>query len=45
MMLRAVLAALVVATAYCGVKGAPQPPIPDSPDAGAAAGVPDGGAP
>jgi hypothetical protein len=44
-MLRAALAALLVATAYCGVKGSPQPPLPEAADAGAASGAPDGGGP
>jgi hypothetical protein len=45
-MLRAALAALVVATAYCGVKGSPQPPLPEVADAGAPdAGASDGGFP
>jgi hypothetical protein len=44
-MLRAALAALVVATAYCGVKGSPQPPLPEVADAGSPSGAPDAGAP
>jgi len=34
-MLRAVVAAGVLATAYCGAKGPPQPPAHEAPDAGA----------
>ena len=34
-MLRAVVAAVVLATAYCGAKGPPQPPAKEAPDAGA----------
>lgn len=33
-MLRAILAAAMLATAYCGAKGAPQPPAREAPDAG-----------
>jgi predicted small lipoprotein YifL len=44
-MIRAVLAALVIATAYCGVKGPPQPPLPEAADAGAADAGADGGVP
>ncbi|HEX9573820.1 MAG TPA: hypothetical protein VF994_06965 [Myxococcales bacterium] len=35
-MLRAAVAAVVLATAYCGAKGPPQPPAREAPDAGAA---------
>jgi hypothetical protein len=45
-MLRAALAAFLVATAYCGVKGSPQPPLPEPADAGTPdAGDADGGFP
>jgi predicted small lipoprotein YifL len=33
-MLRAAVAAAMLATAYCGAKGPPQPPVRDAPDAG-----------
>ncbi len=33
-MLRAAVAAAMLATAYCGAKGPPQPPSRDAPDAG-----------
>ena len=33
-MLRALVAAAMLATAYCGAKGAPQPPAREAPDAG-----------
>jgi predicted small lipoprotein YifL len=45
-MLRAALAALLLAAATCGVKGPPQPPLPEARDAGAPdAGSDDGGLP
>ena len=34
-MLRAAVAAAILATAYCGAKGPPQPPARETPDAGA----------
>jgi hypothetical protein len=34
-MLRALLAAVALATAYCGAKGPPRPPAPEAADAGA----------
>jgi hypothetical protein len=34
-MLRALLAAAVLAAAYCGAKGPPHPPVVEAPDAGA----------
>ncbi len=36
-MLRVAAAVVVLATAYCGAKGPPQPPAREAPDAGAAA--------
>jgi hypothetical protein len=33
-MLRAAVAAAILATAYCGAKGPPQPPAREAPDAG-----------
>jgi hypothetical protein len=33
-MLRALVAAVVLATAYCGAKGPPHPPASDAADAG-----------
>jgi len=48
-MVRALALALALATAVCGVKGSPRPPLPETADAGTAApdaGVrTDGGAP
>jgi len=38
-MLRAVVAAVVLATAYCGAKGPPQPPAKEAPDGGPAASL------
>ncbi len=35
-MLRAAVAAAILATAYCGAKGPPQPPAREAPDGGAA---------
>jgi predicted small lipoprotein YifL len=39
-MLRAVVAAVVLATAYCGAKGPPQPPAKEAPDGGPVASSP-----
>jgi hypothetical protein len=36
-MVRAAVAAAILATAYCGAKGPPQPPAREAPDAGSAA--------
>jgi hypothetical protein len=33
-MVRALALALALATAVCGVKGSPRPPLPQTPDAG-----------
>ena len=45
-MLRALVAAVVLATAYCGAKGPPHPPIGEAADAGeGSATTPDAGAP
>ena len=40
-MLRALALALALATAVCGVKGSPRPPVPEAADAGTPA--PDAG--
>jgi hypothetical protein len=44
-MLRALLAAAVLAAAYCGAKGPPHPPVSEAADAAALPVPADGGAP
>jgi len=44
-MLRALVLAAMIATAYCGAKGAPQPPAREVPDAGSAPSAVDAGLP
>jgi predicted small lipoprotein YifL len=44
-MLRALVAAVVLATAYCGAKGPPHPPVSEAADAGEAGAAADAGAP
>ncbi|HYV65232.1 MAG TPA: hypothetical protein VE964_03250 [Myxococcales bacterium] len=39
-MLRAAVAAAVLATAYCGAKGPPQPPVHEAPDGGSPSTAP-----
>jgi predicted small lipoprotein YifL len=42
-MLRAAVAAAMLATAYCGAKGPPQPPVREAPDAGSTSSTSDEG--
>ena len=42
-MLRAAVSAAMLATAYCGAKGPPQPPMHEAPDAGSTSSTPNEG--
>jgi predicted small lipoprotein YifL len=44
-MLRALVFAVVLSTAYCGAKGPPHPPIAEAADAGEPGGASDAGTP